>query len=182
MRGQQKPAAGKGFTIIEVVLVLAIAGLIFLVIFLALPMLQRNQRDTARKSSLGQIVGQIENFRSNNRGVELCSEPTPAVCGNQAASGTTSYSSFIASYLKPEHRAPDNLPAVTDSFYAYTTGQATSFSSTAFAGAIYPPGMIVLSNGGYCSGGRLVYDVLDKRDGIAAWIKTEIGEGYCQET
>ena len=36
----------KGFTIIEVVLVLAIAGLIFLMVFLALPALQRSQRDS----------------------------------------------------------------------------------------------------------------------------------------
>ena len=35
----------KGLTIIEVVLVLAIAGLIFLMVFIALPALQRNQRD-----------------------------------------------------------------------------------------------------------------------------------------
>ncbi|MBS7346174.1 MAG: type II secretion system protein, partial [Candidatus Sacchiramonaceae bacterium] len=39
-----------GFTIIEVVLVLAIAGLIFLVVFIALPALQRNQRDTQREN------------------------------------------------------------------------------------------------------------------------------------
>ena len=36
----------KGFTIIEVVLVLAIAGLIFLMVFVALPALQRGQRDS----------------------------------------------------------------------------------------------------------------------------------------
>ena len=35
----------KGFTIIEVVLVLAIAGLIFLMVFIALPALQRSQRN-----------------------------------------------------------------------------------------------------------------------------------------
>lgn len=44
-----KHKLNKGFTIIEVVLVLAIAGLIFLAVFLALPALQRNQRDTQRK-------------------------------------------------------------------------------------------------------------------------------------
>ncbi len=38
-----------GFTIIEVVLVLAIAGLIFLMVFIALPALQRAQRDSQRK-------------------------------------------------------------------------------------------------------------------------------------
>lgn len=39
----------KGFTIIEVVLVLAVAGLIFLMVFIALPALQRSQRDSQRK-------------------------------------------------------------------------------------------------------------------------------------
>ena len=37
-----------GFTLIEVVLVLAVAGLIFLMVFLALPALQRSQRDTRK--------------------------------------------------------------------------------------------------------------------------------------
>ena len=42
----------KGFTIIEVVLVLAIAGLIFLMIFIAFPALQRGQRNTQRRRDL----------------------------------------------------------------------------------------------------------------------------------
>ena len=42
----------RGFTIIEVVLVLAIAALIFLMVFIALPALQASQRDTARKNDV----------------------------------------------------------------------------------------------------------------------------------
>lgn len=57
-----------GFTIIEVVLVLAIAGLIFLIVFLALPALQRNQRDTQRRSGLGRIITRLENYKVNNNG------------------------------------------------------------------------------------------------------------------
>lgn len=57
----------KGFTIIEVVLVLAIAALIFLMIFIALPALQRNQRDTARKNDAGVVASAITNFTSNQR-------------------------------------------------------------------------------------------------------------------
>ena len=38
-----------GFTVIEVALVLAIAGMIFLMVFIALPALQRSQRDTSRR-------------------------------------------------------------------------------------------------------------------------------------
>jgi prepilin-type N-terminal cleavage/methylation domain-containing protein len=57
-----------GFTIIEVVLVLAIAGLIFLMVFIALPALQRNQRDTQRKNDLSRVMAAIRNYQSNNRG------------------------------------------------------------------------------------------------------------------
>lgn len=58
----------QGFTIIEVVLVLAIAALIFLMIFVALPALQRGQRDTARKQDVGAIASAINTYRSNHRG------------------------------------------------------------------------------------------------------------------
>ena len=53
----------KGFTIIEVVLVLAIAGLIFLMVFIALPALQRNQRDTRRKNDLSTFASALQNFQ-----------------------------------------------------------------------------------------------------------------------
>jgi prepilin-type N-terminal cleavage/methylation domain-containing protein len=63
----------KGFTIIEVVLVLAIAALIFLMIFVALPALQRGQRDTARKNDAGVIASAVTTFRTNNSGNPLTS-------------------------------------------------------------------------------------------------------------
>ena len=65
---QRQLSTKKGFTIIEVVLVLAIAGLIFLMVFLALPALQRNQRDTQRKNDLSRVQSAINSFQSNNRG------------------------------------------------------------------------------------------------------------------
>ena len=58
----------EGFTIIEVVLVLAIAGLIFLMVFLALPALQRSRRNEQRKRDMGEIAGAIQNYRSANKG------------------------------------------------------------------------------------------------------------------
>jgi prepilin-type N-terminal cleavage/methylation domain-containing protein len=67
MNVQQKNKE-KGFTIIEVVLVLAIAGLIFLMVFIALPALQRNQRDTQRKNDLSRAQTAVNNYQSNNRG------------------------------------------------------------------------------------------------------------------
>jgi len=55
----------KGFTIIEVVLVLAIAGLIFLMVFIALPALQRSQRNTRRRQDMARILSAFTDFQSN---------------------------------------------------------------------------------------------------------------------
>ena len=68
----------KGFTIIEVVLVLAIAGLIFLMVFIALPALQRNQRDTARRTDVSTVASAYTTYMNNNR-------------GNAPANGTISF-------------------------------------------------------------------------------------------
>lgn len=57
-----------GFTIIEVVLVLAIAGLIFLMVFIALPALQRSQRDTQRRDDMAKISEAITQYQTNNQG------------------------------------------------------------------------------------------------------------------
>lgn len=92
-----------GFTIIEVVLVLAIAGLIFLMVFLALPALQRNQRDTQRREDLGKLVSQIDAFRSNNRGAIPTATTGPGGIGQgQGATPTTAPNAggFLDRYMK----------------------------------------------------------------------------------
>lgn len=58
----------KGFTIIEVMIVLAIAGLIILIVLLAVPALQRNGRNTAIKNDATAITAGIAEFTSNNEG------------------------------------------------------------------------------------------------------------------
>ena len=58
----------RGFTIIEVVLVLAIAGLIFLMVFVALPALQRSQRDTQRRQDYADLSANVTNYTTNNNG------------------------------------------------------------------------------------------------------------------
>lgn len=78
----------KGFTIIEVSLVLAIAGLIFLMMFIALPALQRQQRDTARKEDITAFISAVKKYQTNNRG---------ALPDN--GSTATSWSKFVDDYL-----------------------------------------------------------------------------------
>ena len=57
----------KGFTIIEVVLVLAVAGLIFLMVFIALPALQRSQGDSQRKQDMFRLAAALREYKANNK-------------------------------------------------------------------------------------------------------------------
>lgn len=59
----------QGFTIVEVLIVLAIAGLIILVVLLAVPALQRNGRNTAMKNDASAVAGGVSEFQSNNDGI-----------------------------------------------------------------------------------------------------------------
>lgn len=53
-----------GFTIIEVLIVLAIAALILLIIFLVVPALQRNARNHNRKNIVAHTVGELNAYYS----------------------------------------------------------------------------------------------------------------------
>ncbi|MDB5170239.1 MAG: hypothetical protein JWN82_635 [Candidatus Saccharibacteria bacterium] len=68
MLNKVKQRKQEGFTIIEVLIVLAIAGLIMLVVFMAVPALQRNSRNTQRKSDVSSILGGYQEAVNNNGG------------------------------------------------------------------------------------------------------------------
>lgn len=57
-----------GFTIIEVSLVLAIAGFILIMAFIALPALQRQTRDSQRKEDTVTFLQALKKYQQNNRG------------------------------------------------------------------------------------------------------------------
>lgn len=86
MGARKMAAAGErgGFTIIEVVLVLAIAGLIFLMVFIALPALQRSQRDTQRRENMTALADAVINYQGNNNG----KLPEDGEVGPEAEDGT----------------------------------------------------------------------------------------------
>lgn len=113
----------KGFTIIEVVLVLAIAGLIFLMVFIALPALQRSQRDTQRRNDLSRVQSAIQSYQTNAKGAL----PT----FNQT---------FINNYLK----------AGGDTF---TDPNGTDYTFGGFPGAfVSTPRVIAATPGAVCAG------------------------------
>ncbi len=57
-----------GFTIVEVMIVLAIAGLIILIVFLAVPALQRNSRNTQRSQDVSAVLGGVSEFAASHNG------------------------------------------------------------------------------------------------------------------
>lgn len=121
------PNKAKGFTIIEVVLVLAIAGLIFLVVFLALPALQRGQRDSQRKQDLAKVMSQVTSYQSNNQG--------------SLPSGTVWNGAFKTGYLTANSTAfadPSNGSTYTIAAQTSTSGAGAASGITVGNIWIYP--------------------------------------------
>lgn len=68
-----------GFTIIEVMIVLAIAGVIMLALFLAVPALQRNSRNNQRKSDAALFTASVNECLNNRNGAaSSCNDHTSA--------------------------------------------------------------------------------------------------------
>jgi prepilin-type N-terminal cleavage/methylation domain-containing protein len=65
---KKSPAKKSGFTLIEIVIVLAIAALIMVIVFVAVQGAQRSRRDTTVRNSASQTLAAMEQFASNNSG------------------------------------------------------------------------------------------------------------------
>lgn len=73
---RQKIKRNQGFTIIEVMIVLAVAGLILVIVLLAVPALQRSARNTGRKSDASRIASAVSSFVGNSNGSLPCETGT----------------------------------------------------------------------------------------------------------
>ena len=145
----------KGFTIIEVVLVLAIAGLIFLMVFLALPALQRSQRDTQRKNDASRLRAAVTDFSSNNRGL-------------LPWSGNTLNGNFIGNYVTVNGSRFDD--PTTNRVYGVTPATGAHAAPTTL-------GNMVVSNQARCDNdGEIVAG-----NSIVVSVKTENGVANCVE-
>jgi len=98
----------KGFTIIEVLIVLAIAALILLIVFLAVPALQRNARNTSRRSDVARLLAGFNEFVANNNGTPPSTD-TQTGTAFQWTSGTAS--NVTLGYYTSAPAAANNCPA-----------------------------------------------------------------------
>jgi len=159
---KQASSGKQGFTIIEVVLVLAIAGLIFLMVFLALPALQRGQRDTQRKDDLSRINTQLQNYQSSNRG----SIPSEAKL-------VDSDKGFVLRYLKgpgaqdgSKQAGGEYVDPTSGEGYRFTTGDVADIS----LGTInYQTGKLCGEDGDVKSGSGRQYALRTKLENQSAF-------------
>lgn len=165
----------RGFTIIEVVLVLAIAALIFLMVFIALPALQRNQRDTARKDELGKVVSALTTYQSNNRGSNPGSSDLTAfakyidgTAGNNLTAINSSGASTTVSGI--QLNSSDGIVVVLNSSQTSGTGSAST-------------GIISISTGAGCNTDGTAFAAPTSTRQAAAVVQLENGGAfYCQAT
>lgn len=181
-----------GFTIIEVVLVLAVAGLIFLVVFSALPAMQVSSRDTQRRESISTLISKIKDFQTNNRGA-LPSGTDVAVSGDNIEKSVasvvnasdSSWVGFYRDYLGKAYRDPlgymYNLKIVTctakNSDQECPNDDAKSTKNTYFSNRNYT---IVIVTGATCYGDTAVGTASPRK--VAALYKLEGAGTYCQGT
>lgn len=145
---QQLNRTKAGFTIIEVVLVLAIAGLIFLMVFVALPALQRSQRDTQRRQDLSRAITAVQNYQTNNQGNIPTFDAT-----------------FISNYLKAGNDTFQDPSGTAYTFYnKATNGTAgigacgvTSGDCQVQAPSTFNAGYVVAVKNATCKGEKAVY-------------------------
>ena len=100
---QDKLKEKKGFTIIEVVIVLAIAALIITVVLLAVSSLQRSQRTKAMQDFSSRLLTQMENYASDQ------------IAANQDGTMTTTTSFPDNSGTKSQLNAPKSVTAISSS-------------------------------------------------------------------
>lgn len=165
-----------GFTIIEVMLVLAIAGLIFLMIFIAWPALSRTQRDSQRRDDISMLLKKVKDYQTNNRGALPVGDGQATY---NAGASDTSWSGFYRDYLGSDFIDPDGSAYKLNVVKCGGTGTAGNpcasdsglGSDAKFTGEI----RIVLQ--ATCDGESVVVTNNPRR--IAAQYKLEGGGIYC---
>lgn len=160
------------FTIIEVVLVLAIAGLIFLMVFIALPALQRNQRNTQYRQNVAMGVDMMRRYQANNRG------RLPTFTGDENfVVGNTTDSRLFNDYVQNSGLADDTLVKIQPGFTRL--GPVTN---NRFGRVFISPGVACAQPSIEFAVGQVI--TVAKPGSAVVWTVLEEGENglvYCQD-
>lgn len=96
-----------GFSMLEIALVMGLAGMIFLMAFILVPQIQRNQRDEARKDDVMAIVQNLKKFQTNNKGVLPNGTAAVTKRPNSRPSNPSTWEGFYYDYIEEGFADPD---------------------------------------------------------------------------
>lgn len=169
-----------GFTIIEVSLVLAIGGLILMMVFIALPSLQRGQRDAQRREDIISLIENIKKYQQNNRGAlpggesgeftEFTRNDTP---------GAKGWQDLLNNYLGENFKDPNGAPyklIITDL-------KPGVDKTTEYNNILMDNNKILIVKQATCSGnsnGNKVKQANSRK--LAALYELEVGGAFCANT
>lgn len=179
----------RGFTIIEVALVLAIGGLIFLMVFVALPGLRASQRDAERREGVNAFLTRVKNYQQNNRGTL----PGAAETGNATVNVTwsnslkgstgneTTWRGFYRDYLGENFMDPDGVNYKLQVVKCDSSADVDCNASAQLGDASYPNDykMLVVLQAA-CSGEKSVGTSNPRK--LAVLYKLEGAGVYCSNT
>lgn len=111
----------KGFTLIEIVIVLAIAALIMVVVFLAVQGAQRGQRDQFRKDTANRVLAAVQSYKGNNSGAAPTA-PADIRSYIGASASNTVTGGGITLTVSVAAAAPGACPAAGDLTIIYDNG------------------------------------------------------------
>lgn len=129
------PQKQNGFTLIEIVIVLAIAALIMVIVFLAVQGAQRSRRDTQRKNDANRIVALANNAAATSNG------------NYPGAAGGVTAANFNTQWIVPENfvdpsggaytitNSSQPIPAGTTNTIHYSAGAICSQGNMTTTGA-----------------------------------------------
>ncbi len=135
----------QGFTIIEVMIVLAIAGLILAIVFIAVPQLQRNTRDNQRQNIVARMKSELESYAGNNQGKYPFQGVTNAYQNCTALSATGQCGDWLSRYITGAN-PPVNIQDPS------TGSNVTVNISSSSAAITWAQGNVWISVGNRCNG------------------------------
>lgn len=181
----------KGFTIIETSLVLAIAGLILVMAFIALPALQRQSRDTKRKDDTMLFVQALKKYQQNNRGTlpdagtfyaDQGHYPTYRVENwGGGVSNTNPWAKFYNDYLGDGFLSPEGekYPFMILG-YTSSGNPPSGLSYDDLSSRPFTAENFYIYLGATCEGGKLVKS--NNNRNVAVVTQLEAGGAYCANT
>lgn len=133
MLNKVKQRKESGFTIIEVMIVLAIAALIMVVVFLAVPALERSSRNTQRKTDANNALSALSDYVSNNGGALPSANCADAgtTTGKCAFLTNTTIGYFKTANISYVASFPATAPSAPDSEHVVIYGGGTCSSAAA---------------------------------------------------